>query len=43
MPDIELYGLLCKKFEDAVSGDVNYPLFCQAVDDGINEFRKNFF
>lgn len=34
MPDVELFALICKKFEDPVSGDVNYPLFCQAVDDG---------
>lgn len=29
-------GLLCRKFEEPISGDVNYPAFCQAVD---QEFR----
>ncbi len=26
--------LLCTKFEDVTSGDVNYPAFVQAVDQG---------
>lgn len=25
-------ALLCRKFEEPISGDVNYPAFCQAVD-----------
>lgn len=33
MPSTEMFTLLCKKFEDSVSGDINYPLFCQIVDD----------
>lgn len=35
MPSNAEYELLCKKFEDPVTGDVNYPAFCQAVDEGI--------
>lgn len=34
MPSEKEFELLCKKFEDPVSGDVNYPVFCQAVDEG---------
>ena len=30
--------LLCKKFEEPVSGDVNYPAFCQAVDQEFNHY-----
>ncbi|CAF0814337.1 unnamed protein product [Brachionus calyciflorus] len=33
MPSAKEYELLCKKFEDPVSGDVNYPAFCQGVDE----------
>ena len=29
-------NLLCRKFEEPISGDVNYPAFCQAVD---HEFK----
>ena len=34
MPTNERYELICKKFEDSVNGDVNYPVFCQAIDEG---------
>lgn len=33
MPSTEMFTLLCKKFQDSVNGDINYPLFCQIVDD----------
>lgn len=33
MPNAEHYALLCMKFENNVNGDINYPLFCQVVDD----------
>jgi len=33
MPSAEQFALLCLKFQDSVNGDVNYPLFCQVVDD----------
>jgi hypothetical protein len=34
MPSNSEYELICKKFEDPVTGDVNYPIFCQAVEEG---------
>ncbi len=34
MPSNDRFELLCKKFEDSVNGDVNYPAFCQAIDEG---------
>ncbi len=34
MPSNSEYELICKKFEDPVTGDVNYPIFCQSVEEG---------
>lgn len=31
------FNILCKKFEDRETGDVNYALFCQIVEQGKNE------
>ncbi len=42
MPSNDRFELLCKKFEDASNGDVNYPAFCQAIDEG-NFFLENDF
>ena len=39
MPSNRDFALLCKKFEDPVTGDINYPAFCQIVD----ESNKNNF
>ena len=33
MPSLKDYALLCKKFEDPVTGDINYPIFCQIIDE----------
>lgn len=33
MPTNQEFRLLCEKFEERTSGDVNYPAFCHAVDD----------
>lgn len=30
--------LLCLKFEEPISGDVNYPAFCQTVDEQFNHY-----
>ncbi|CAK8698532.1 unnamed protein product [Clavelina lepadiformis] len=30
--------LLCRKFEEPISGDVNYPAFCQAIDKEFNHY-----
>lgn len=29
----EDFKLLCKKYQDEATGDVNYPAFVQAIDD----------
>lgn len=42
MPATEMFTLLCKKFEDSVNGDINYPLFCQVVDDGKNLINDSY-
>lgn len=34
MPSNEEFEIICKKFEDPTNGDINYPVFCQAVDEG---------
>lgn len=34
MPTENEFRLLCLKFEDKTSGDVNYPAFCQSVEEG---------
>jgi hypothetical protein len=36
MPSEKDYSLLCKKFEDPVTGDINYPAFCQVIDESKN-------
>ena len=28
------FNLLCKKFEDRETGDINYALFCQIIEQG---------
>jgi hypothetical protein len=33
MPSNSDFVLLCKKFEDPSSGDINYPVFCQTVEE----------
>ena len=43
MPTANEYRLLCEKFEERVSGDVNYPAFCHAVDDGLYFLNKYYF
>nr|CAB3262790.1 uncharacterized protein LOC100183292 [Phallusia mammillata] len=30
--------LICRKFEEPISGDVNYPAFCQAIDKEFNHY-----
>ncbi len=41
------FNILCKKFEDRETGDVNYALFCQMVEQGkirrIKRFENFFF
>jgi hypothetical protein len=34
LPPTYEFELLCHRFEDPVTGDVNYPVFCQAVEEG---------
>ncbi len=45
MPSNNDFQLLLKKFEDPVSGDINYPAFCQVVDEdyvgGVIENEKD--
>ena len=43
MPTANEYRLICEKFEERISGDVNYPAFCHAVDDGIYLFLYYLF
>jgi len=43
MPSNDRFELLCKKFEDASNGDVNYPAFCQAIDEGNFFLESDFF
>lgn len=39
MPSNERYELLCLKFQDPVNGDINYPAFCQAIDEDYKASR----
>jgi len=48
IPEPYDFNILCKKFEDRETGDVNYALFCQVIEQGMTDFatsllRSTFF